>query len=49
MALPAWLASMTQVPVAVKWTVPPVRVQPEEPAPRVMAAARPEVALAAGV
>ncbi len=50
-ALPPWLKSRTQVPWAVKVTVPVVgeRVQPVEVAPRVMATGRFEVAVAEGV
>ncbi len=49
MALPAWLASRTQVPAAVNLTTPLVRVQPVEPVSRVMATVRPAVEVAVGV
>ena len=50
MPLPAWLASMVQVPAPVKATTPPEMVQTadvEESTVRVTA--RPEVAVAVGV
>ena len=50
MALPAWLASMTQVPAAVKLTTPAVMEHTdEEEASMVMATGRPEEAVAVGV
>ncbi len=50
MALPAWLASMRQVPLALKLTTPKVMTQTDDDeASTVMAGVRPEVAVATGV
>ena len=47
--LPAWFASMRQVPALVKLTTPLAMEHPVEEASRVIAAVRPLVALAVGV
>ena len=49
LVLPAWLASTTQVPPAVKLTTPALKVHPVLVPSRVMVTASPEVAVAVGV
>ena len=46
---PAWVALMRQVPMAVKLTIPPTRVQPTEAPSRAMTGVRLLVAVAVGV